>query len=791
MKFINMEYEILKFEIYNFMKRRFLLLSLLSTFFLLPHAQMAIGTWKTHFSYNNVKEITESAEKIYAISNGSLFSVDKEYESIETYSKVNGLSDGEIAHITYSKENNLLFIAYSNSNIDLLKGNSVINISDLKRKEISDKEINHIYFYKHYAYLSCGFGIVVIDTRRNEVADTYIIGNSGRYLKVNSVQVVGDYIYALTANGIHQADIRSRDLSNFENWTILPDPNVSFKNKEIASFNGELILLKDYAIYRYNGSEWNIFREDITFSNINVSGDNITFFNSESFVRFDKNWNEKDSQWLSGIKDLIFSSSENSYWMAQYARDEDQTVLIKYKNGEVENTFIPTGPYSSGVAFVKYRYGKLITGSGGPSDLSTANGRTGIVQVYENGKWTVIRRKDIPAEVISQIGNFTDVLDAEIDPRNHDLMYVATWGKSLFLFEKNRFLTRFSPENSTLLPHPVYTDILSVDGLRFDKNNNLWMMNMYTSDILKVRKADGTWASLFYPGISEVQTAKELYISKNGYKWMLFPRAGAGLFVVNDRGTPFNASNHQFKFFNSFRESSSNEVIAPIRYRCIAEDKNNAIWIGTDIGPLIVSNPNTIFNENFTIDRIKITREDNESLADYLLGTETINEIVVDGGNRKWIATLTSGLYLVSPNGQETIHHFTTENSPLTSNTIMSLAMDDKTGELFIATSTALYSFKSDSTEGADSFSGVYVYPNPVHPGYTGLITISGLMEKSVIKIADVQGNLIHEGVSNGGTFTWDGKNLRGGRVGTGVYLVFAALSDGSKKMVTKIAIIN
>ncbi len=208
------------------------------------------------------------------------------------------------------------------------------------------------------------------------------------------------------------------------------------------------------------------------------------------------------------------------------------------------------------------------------------------------------------------------------------------------------------------------------------------------------------------------------------------------------------------------------------------------------MGPIIFSNPNAVFDDDFTIDRIKITREDNENLADYLLGTEVINDIVVDGGNRKWIATETSGLYLLSPNGQETIHHFTTENSPLTSNMIMSLAMDDETGELFIATSTALYSFKSDATEGTDSYGDIHAYPNPVHANYTGLIAITGLMENSTVKIADIQGNLICQGNSNGGTFTWDGKNLSGRRVGTGVYLVFAALADGSEKMVTKIAII-
>jgi len=770
-------------------RRKILLLSLFAFLFPTSHAQMAMGAWKTHFSYNNVIEIAESAKKVYAISNGSLFSVDKEYESIETYSKINGLSDGEIAHIAYSKENNLLFIAYANGNIDLLKENNISNISDLKRKEIFDKEINNIFFYKHYAYLSCGFGIVVVDLKKNEIADTYIIWDKGIYLKINNVQIAGNHIYALTKNGIYYADTQNHNLSNFENWTLLSNPDASAENKDIAAFNDELMLLKDNAIYRYNGQAWNVFIEGASLSHINVSGENITFFRQDIFVRIGKNWQWEEVKEFSWITNLIFSPSENCYWIAQYNMEEGQITLIKYKNGEIENRFIPEGPYSNTAAFIKHRYGKLITGSGGPYDFSPFT--PGIVQIYENGKWTTIRNKDIPAGVVDY---FVDVLDVEINPRNHDQIYVATWSKSLFLFENNKLISHFTSENSALSPNSTSNYSISLDGLNFDKDNNLWMVNMKSLDVLKVRKADNTWASLHYPTILNREAGK-LFISKNGYKWLFF-QSTPDLFVINDRGTPFNTSDDQTRLFNSrskFQENSGGEitVVSPQTFRCMVEDKNNAIWIGTDMGPLIISNPENIFNDNFTVDRIKITREDNENLADYLLETELINDIAVDGGNRKWIATGSSGVFLLSPDGQETIHHFTTENSPLTSNAITSLAIDDKTGEVFIATSSALYSFKSDAMEGAPSYSDVYAYPNPVRPGYTGMITITGLMERSVVKIADVQGNLIFQGNSNGGVIAWDGKNRKGQRVGSGVYLVFAALPDGSEKMVTKIAIVN
>ena len=778
---------------------KIVLILLFSSSFLISHAQMAMGAWKTHFSYNNVKEIAELPEKVYAISNGSLFSVDKKYESIETYSKINGLSDGEIAHIAGSRENNLLLVAYSNGNIDLLKGDKIINISDLKRKEITGKEINSIFFHKHYAYLSCGFGIMVVDVRKNEISDTYIIWKEGVSIKIKSVAIAGNYIYALTGSGIYYADIQSKNLSNYENWKLLPPAPAgdASEYKDIAVFNDELVLLRNNSVCRYDGKAWSVFLENVYFAALGVVGENLLFFQENSFVRFDKNLNKKESRELSGIVYMIFSPYENCYWIAQYDKEEVQTVLIKYKNGAIENKFIPEGPYSSRVYSVKHRYGKLITCSGGPFDIRPI-GVPGVVQIYENNRWTIIRDKDIPAEALDKSIVFTDVLDVEIDPRNHNQMYVATWRKSLFLFDNYKLINHFTTDNSTLgrVPSgenyfPQAHEVI-LDGLCFDKDNNLWMANMQSPNVINVKKADNSWQSFFYPKITNKETVK-FFIAKNGYKWLIGLRAGVGIFVIDDRGTPFEVADDRTQWLDKYMESNSSEakILQPNSYRCITEDKNNVIWVGTDMGPLIISNPENIFSENFTVDRIKITRDDDESLADYLLDTELVNAIAIDGGNRKWIGTESSGAFLLSPNGQETIQHFTTENSPLTSNAIVSLSVNDETGEVFIATSNALYSYKSDATTGAPSYSGVYAYPNPVRANYTGVITVAGLMENSIVKIADITGNLIHQGYSNGGVFTWNVRNLRGERVGSGIYLVFAALQDGSEKTVTKIAIIN
>jgi hypothetical protein len=755
---------------------------------------MKMGSWATHFSYYNTTELTQSADMVYALSEGNLFSVSKEYEDIKTYSKINYLNDGEISHVEFSDANNLLLIAYSNSNIDILKGNRTINISDLKRKETPNKEINNITFYGQYAYLSCGFGIVVVDLAKEEIADTYIIGANGDYTAIDNVRIVNEHIFALTRNGILYTELNNNNLSNFENWKSFAFPEGVSSVLDMDGFGSDLLIISDdNKIFKFSGSHWEIINDEHSYTRINVTGNNIIFYSNDYF-RHIENRNEKQFGWIAGIQDITYSVSQDCYW-AILKNSDGQGVLTKIKYTENESLvlspFIPNGPYSDNVNFIKYRNGKILTGSGGPRD--NPENTPGVVQVFENNKWSVIRGKDLPADLTAAIGSFVDVLDAEIDPKDPKRMYVASW-RSLFEFYDNVFVKHYNSSNSTLTHQPPNINRVLLNGLRFDQDNNLWMLCMESRNVINVKKADNTWESLYYGKIDNQATLKEIFISKNGYKWVILPRSGsAGVFVINDNGTPFVARDDKAIMHNTFNESTSSGMLSlsPNIIRCIAEDQNNVIWIGTDIGPILIPNQNDVFNSNFTVDRIKITREDNPNLADYLLENERINAIVIDGGNRKWIGTASSGLYLLSPNGQETINHFTTDNSPLTSNEIKDIALNDETGEVFIATLSDIFTFKSDASNGSSSYSNVYAYPNPVYENYTGLITVKGLMDKSVVKIADLQGNLIYQGYSNGGTFTWNGTNLTGQRVATGVYLVFSALDDGSEKVVTKIAFIN
>jgi ligand-binding sensor domain-containing protein len=377
-------------------------------------------------------------------------------------------------------------------------------------------------------------------------------------------------------------------------------------------------------------------------------------------------------------------------------------------------------------------------------------------------------------------------LDAVVDPNDPRRIYIASW-QSLFELYDKKPVIQYWTENSTLAN---ITQQILVDGLCFDKEGNLWMGNMLSETAVNVKKTDGTWGCYSYPELVNKATLKETFVSSNGFLWFLAPRVGAGVAVIDQRGTPFISSDDKFEFFGSLKDEDGNTV-TPSSFRSIAEDKDGAIWIGTSSGPFIVSAPDRIFDSDFRFKRIKITREDNENYADYLLGSDQINAIVVDAGNRKWIGSATSGLYLLSPDGKETLMRFNTDNSPLTSNAIVDLAMNHETGELFVATSAGVFSYMTDASEAQETYNNVTVYPNPVTPDYDGDVVVRGLMENSIVRIADAEGQAVYEGYSNGGTFVWDGRNFNQQRVATGVYFVFATVDDGSQKMVAKVAFVR
>lgn len=779
------------------MMKRVYFTAIISLFILVVSGQtdqpVAMGKWRTHLAYNNVTQIAQSANNIFAISDGSLFSVNKDdTEDIQYFSKMSGLSDVNIVRIEYDKTNNQLLIIYQNGNIDFMHATGVNNIPDLRNKQMStSKGVNDIYFAGNFAYLSCDFGILLVNMAKKEITDTYIIGPNSTELKILSTTIHNNIIYALTANSIYYADADSRNLVNFEYWkttTSLPSGAGNFQ--KIFTFAGKLLILKGGKLYKQeDNNSWSQLLSAVSnIVSINLSINKIIASTSTNSVYFLNQSFEMSMENLLVSSDIEYDSLNDVYWMAGGAQG---VVSYKLKIGlspEVRN-YKPQGPAVNIPWNITFAGEKMFMVNGGR--WADRYNRVGKVMIYENGTWTNIDGEDIKSLTGYKVLDFMNVA---VDPNDKNHFFVTSYGTGLFEFVDNKFSKWYNNTNSTL--HnivPSTFEYIRIDGAVYDNDGNLFIANTNSPAQIKIMKKDGKWSELNYP-IDQNPVLGRIIISNQNSNQKFVPsvRYNPGILIWDDNGTIDDTNDDKKIFLSKFIDVDNvGSYLTPSIVYCLEQDINGVIWAGTDLGPLLFYNPSRAFDNNYTCSRVKIPRNDGTGLADYLLNNEKIKAIAIDGANRKWLGTESSGLYLMSENGQETINHFTTSNSPLLSNDILSLAINPVSGELFIGTSNGLISFQSDAAAANNNFTNVYAYPNPVRESYNGIITITGLIANTQVKITDLNGNLVYQTISNGSIATWDGKNSHGRKVNTGVYFAICANEDGTKSTITKIMVIN
>lgn len=488
---------------------------------------------------------------------------------------------------------------------------------------------------------------------------------------------------------------------------------------------------------------------------------------------------------------------EAALWAENIKRDGDAEWLAGGEKGIIrrttddEETFHVIGPYDSRGWRMLMAGQKLIVTPG--SRWASESLRPGNLSVYEDGHWSVIRQKDV-----DESGEFfRDIVHFAVDPYDNRHFYACAYGGGVFEFRDHKLYHRYGsvkaggPFESALdESSPLYENYVRTDGGVFDEQGNLWVENAGNVTYpIKIMTPDSIWHKLTLKG-NIYSTPGTILIDQRhpNWKWLLSCRSGTGVILLDDNGTPTYAADDKVLKRSSFVDQKGNEI-SPTYLYCHVQDRNGAIWLGTDAGVFIIEHEN-FFSSN-ACTRPLIPRNDGTILADYLLSTEQINAIAVDGANRKWIATAASGLYVVSPDGLETIHHFTEENSNLPSSVVLSVAINSVTGEVFVGTDRGIASYRSDASEPEETMSEVYAYPNPVRPNYEGLITITRLMDSSWINITDEAGNLVYKTRSYGGTATWDGRNQYGQRVASGVYSVLCNAADSGKHTVVKILIMN
>ncbi len=758
-------------------------------------AQPIIGEWTDYQSYAHARNVVDTGVKIYCVTEGGLFSYNKSDNSIQKMSGINGLSDVRAQRLAFSKENNLLLIAYQNANVDLLIGNEVFNLSDIKRKQISaDKTINNVLFSGKLAYLSCGFGIVVINLERKEIKDTYFIGQEGAYLNVLGMATDGTFLYAATANGIYKALASEPNLQNYNNWvrqTNIPHSNkkfskiINFKGKIIANYNTDNDAWSGDELYELKGNIWLPFLSEIKYVSDVTSNGNYIVFSGREEVRV---YNEK-FDWVKSVPKFLFPGNKADSLYAMGAVLDDQNVLwiADKNNGLVKVTsqtekIVPEGPADNKIFSLTINGNDLWIASGGwDSSLGNLYNQPQF-QLSREGKWSVFDRKVFPAS-----NDFRDMVCIAVDPKNPDHVFAGSWGGGVLEFNAGKFMKRYDNFNSSLetqLPNKPNDPYVRIGGMDFDSKGNLWVSNTGAANVLSVFQTDGKWKSFELSGIANKFTGK-VVVTQNDDKWIVAPR-GHNLYALNSTNDISKEQKVTAYFTNGKVEvfTEMNDVFA------LAEDKDGELWVGTSAGVAVFSNPKKIWEDN----RMYASRP-GLNLADGnfhpLLETETITAIAVDGANRKWFGTKNSGVYLISADGETELEHFDSENSPLSANDISDIAINQNTGEVFIGTGAGLISYMGEATKSNDEFTDVYVYPNPVRETYDGPIVVKGLVKDTDVKITDISGNLVYQTTSLGGQAVWDGNNLNGNRCKTGVYLVFMNDASGDKTKVTKLLFIH
>lgn len=766
----------------------------------------ATGSWKTYLAYYTTTQVAETNTDVFAVADGSLYSYGKEDNSLHFYSRQTGLNDNGICRIGYNPAVESLLIVYGSDgsqtsggnegNIDLMSSQGVYNLPYLKdNTTIQDKTIHSLSFYKEYAYLSAAFGILVINMEKREITDTYQLRQP-----VYSTCILNGRVYAATATGILSGSMND-NLLDVNNWKVetISLPEFEEGNLSLTVFQNKLgVLLKNNGVYyrEDDGTLKNLFKDSgvkemFTANNrLTAWSDNLLYTYSSLTEGV---YNNLAS--LGRIEAVSALKDNSTYWIAT-GEEGLQSIRVKGTNSvelTVSELMQKSDTPKRNLDYYLTTHGDklLIVGGGRWIDRYK---NPGTLMIYENGSWWNFNENEAQTPVQTATMDYTSVA---VDPTDPTHYFVSSYGEGLLEFKENKFVKLHTYRNSAL---ETFLDnnysFTRLAGLAFDKQGNLWTTNCKVPYAVKVLKPDGTWLRMPYNSqITQIEMMDKILITTSGNIWMNIPyNNGSGLFVCNDNHTLDDTSDDAYAHYTTFPRSGGGNIAVSGVYS-LAEDKNGDIWLGTNKGILVcpASTARKAASDPSSVSFLQITRmeEDGITPSGYFLDGEKINTILVDGGNRKWIGTESSGIFLINEDGSETLDHFTTANSPLLSNNILSMAMAETTGELFIGTDKGLISYMSGATSGQESYSDVYAFPNPVRPDYDGLVTITGLMADSNVKITDLNGNLIYQGRSLGGQLTWNCKNGTGKRVATGIYLVLAATPEAKESVVTKIMVVK
>ncbi len=758
---------------------KLLYILLIGLFSISLQAQDFSDEWTGYFSFANVGDVSEGNGRLYAASENAVFIFSTIDGSIITRSTINGLSGNRISSIYYSEAFDTLLIGYENGIIDIIVSNSenVITVVDIfNRLSIppSRKSINHFTEFNGFVYISTGFGISLYDLGSLEFDDSYFIGDNGSQLNITQTTIQDEFIYASsTDGGVRRAIVNNDNIIDFNNWTTVT----------LGSFQG--ITSLNQTLYLANGNQ--LLR----------STNGLTFLGFQQFQQGITDLEVND--------DILSVTTPNSVQLfdSSGVSIESHTDLIEFDS-----------PYSASVVFA----GSIFLGTRGNGVARIPiNNQGEITQLLPNGPllntpfnieavanelWVVygeytisynpfpLTREGISHLTIQQGWNnipFDDVLEAtdlsyiSVNPQNPSQVFVSSFQSGLLEINEDVPTILYDENNSSFTGIGANGSGVRLNGSTFDREGNLWVTNSRVPNIINRLSPGGQFTPFSFeqglPNAIEALGIDDIVIASDGRIYIGTSSEGVA---------GFDPNTGEFGQLVGEEEAGNlpnNDV------RALALDRNGTLWIGTRRGLRVLFSPSSIFTDPQASANAIIILEDD--IPQELLNDQVVTAIVVDGANNKWVATADSGVFQFSPSGQETIFHFTEDNSPLPSNNVQDLAIDPQSGTIYFATTEGLVSFDGTTTGPAEDLENVVVYPNPVRPTFNGEVTIEGLTARTNVKITDLLGNLVHEENTIGGNITWDTRAFGRHKVASGVYLILITGPEALETQIAKLMIIR
>ena len=760
----------------------------------------AYSGWETYFSYNSIPSIAEGVNEIYFASYNSIFSYNIFNSQIEKFDTLNELSGDEISAFYHSENNNIIAIGYSSGFLQIinLNSNSIINIYDILNKPTipaDKKKINHFYQNEDDLLISTGYGISVYDINAFEFGDTYYIGDFASMLNISSTIVDENYIYASSPDlGIFRANLES-NLIDFNSWQAIYTGNIY----ELLINENNILFYDDFNLMSIKNEEiitLSTLQNEI--KNVSINDSKIIIISEDNCIIYNNDLSQILNLFESETYMTIFNDGIIKNNKTYIATDEKGVLVIENSNNSF--SFLkPDGPLENNIFSVETLNNHTWVSFGSYSEYFNPYPLkySGVSSYDENlESWFNITKDSIPNQAVN-LNNIS------INPFDNNNVFISSFHGGLIEMDNFNFTELYDNNNSgleTLLTSDSEYESIRISDIEFDENGDLWVLNSRVDNPLKSFSLDNnSWNSydfteIINDGFQDELGFNDIEIDDYGNKWIASLRSGL---------IGFNNDSGNIRLRKVFSQDQSD---MPSSYvKSIAVDNNNHLWIGTVQGLRVLYNTSNFFDASVVTTQKIVILED--GIPRELLEQQYITDIEVDGANNKWVGTIGSGVFYFSPNGQQTIYHFTKENSPLPSNNINDISVNSVNGKVYFATDRGLVSFNTGSSSSSENFSNAFVYPNPVRPEFNtqlDKIKIKGLTENVNIKITDIAGNLVAEAQSNinsryrnfnleidGGTAFWNGKNLRNQNVASGVYILMLSDLESYETKILKLMIIR